>query len=192
MSHDLYHGVDQEVTRDYLRCVQHVTEGFAWRHLQRQLHDTRKAQSLRQSLSNSAEQSWDKDTYGGLDPFDVLMEVANDGRCVFPSLLGEIGGRCVSNKCLNPKTIHVHGAGAVVTWLIRCVAFWEMRNCAASMASITANTLFCGEKKPQNKLKFKWMIQCGWRQRAFTHRQVWCCSLQESHTLVQRALKKED
>lgn len=35
---------------------------------------------------------------------------------------------------------------SVVTRLIKSVAFWEMRYWAASMASITAKTLFCRDE----------------------------------------------
>lgn len=36
---------------------------------------------------------------------------------------------------------------SLITRLIKCVALWEMRYWAASMASITAKTLFCTEEK---------------------------------------------
>lgn len=36
---------------------------------------------------------------------------------------------------------------SLITRLIKCVALWEMRYWAASMASITAKTLFCTEER---------------------------------------------
>lgn len=48
--------------------------------------------------------------------------------------------------------------------MIKCVALWEMRYWAASMASITAKTLFCREEmrdfdQPKLKSKPKFRIQ---------------------------------
>lgn len=37
-------------------------------------------------------------------------------------------------------------SNSLITRLIKCVALWEMRYWAASMASITAKTLFCTEE----------------------------------------------
>lgn len=77
-----------------------------------------------------------------------------------------------------------------VTRLIKSVAFWEMRCWAASMASRTARTLFCRDKwEILISLRLNLSLDTGFRPKGwFTYRQVWGCSLQEPHTLVQRTL----
>lgn len=78
-----------------------------------------------------------------------------------------------------------------VTRLIKCVAFWEMRYWAASIASRTAKTLFCGEEMSDLVWANVLMLHVVLRPKGwFTYRQICGGSFQEPHTLVQRALQK--
>lgn len=73
------------------------------------------------------------------------MKVANNGGGVLSGLLRKIRTQC-KYSILYKSSIKAKKNNSAVTRFIKCVAFCEMRNCAALMASRTAKILFYGEE----------------------------------------------